>query len=164
MFFLSCKTGGFFYPKTTVANNHDEIPYQPVLWHVFTSILDKKNRKFRLEIAKSIEKIEEEIEQQNVEGEVSYYLHKKSMSICCETSTMTETLARKLLKSTDWLMDEHFFQNNGLRELGWCSHYMLDRRSYNYHKNNILKKLKLWNFIGLIVRQIDLRTKKLFLK
>ena len=32
-------------------------------------------------------------------------------------------------------MDEHFFQNNGLRELGWCSHYMLDRRSYKYHKN-----------------------------
>ena len=61
-------------------------------------------------------------------------------------------------------MDEHFFQNNGLRELGWCSHYMLDRRSYDYHKNNVLKKLKLWNFIGLIVRQIDLRTKKLFLK
>ena len=56
---------------------------------------------------------------------------------------MTETLARKLLKSTDWLMDEHLFQNNGLRELGWCSHYMLDRRSYNYHKNNALKKLKL---------------------
>ena len=109
MFFLSCKTGGFFYSKTTVANNHDEIPYQPVLWHVFTSILDKKNRKFRLEIAKSIEKIEEEIEQQNVEGKVSYYLHKKCISICCETSTMTETLARKLLKSTDWLMDELFF-------------------------------------------------------
>ena len=34
------------------------------------------------------------------------------MSICCETSIMTETLARKLLKLTDGLMDEHFFQNN----------------------------------------------------
>ena len=89
-------------------------------------------RKF---LNKLIEKIEEEIEQQNVEGEVSFYLHKKSMSICCETSTMTETLARKLLKLTDRLMDEHFFQNNGLRELGWCSHHMLDRRNYNYHKN-----------------------------
>ena len=29
-----------------------------------------------------IEKIEKEIENQNVEGEVSYYLHKRSMSIC----------------------------------------------------------------------------------
>ena len=57
------------------------------------------------------------------------------MSVCCETSTMTETLARKLLKLTDRLMDEQFFQNNGLRELGWCSRCMLDRRSYNCHKN-----------------------------
>ena len=89
-------------------------------------------RKFLNEL---IEKIEEETEQQNVEGEVSFYLHKKSMSICCETSAMTETFARKLLKLTDPLMDGHFIQNNGLRELAWCSHYMLDRRSYNYHKN-----------------------------
>ena len=29
-----------------------------------------------------LEKIEKEIENQNVEGEVSYYLHKRSMSIC----------------------------------------------------------------------------------
>ena len=29
-----------------------------------------------------IEKIEKEIENQNVEGQVSYYLHKRSMSIC----------------------------------------------------------------------------------
>ena len=82
-----------------------------------------------------IEKIEKEIENQNVEGEVSFYLQKRNMSICCETSIMTGTLARDLLKLTDQLMDEHFFQNNDLRELGWCSHYMLDRRSYNYHKN-----------------------------
>ena len=45
---------------------------------------------------KLIEKIEKEIENQNIEGEVSYYLHKRSMSICCEMSIMTETLARKL--------------------------------------------------------------------
>ena len=31
-------------------------------------------------------------------------------------------------------MDKHFFQKNGLRESGWCSHYMLHRRSVNYHK------------------------------
>ena len=78
---------------------------------------------------------------------------------------MTETFARKLLKLTDRLMDGHFFQNNGLRELAWCSHYMLDRRSYNYHKNKqFFKKLKLLNFTDLIVRQIDLKTKKLFPK
>ena len=77
-----------------------------------------------------IEKIEQEID----DCEVSYYLSKKSMSICCESLTMTETIARKLLKLADWLMDEHFFQKNGLRELGWCSNYMLDRRSVNYRK------------------------------
>ena len=32
----------FFYPKTTVADNFDQIPYQSVLWCIFTSILDKK--------------------------------------------------------------------------------------------------------------------------
>ena len=63
-----------------------------------------------------IEKIEQEIEN----CEVSYYLSKRSMSICYESLTMTETIARKLLKLADWLMDEHFFQKNGLRELGWC--------------------------------------------
>ena len=29
---------------------------------------------------------------------------------------MTETIARKLLKLTDWLMDEHFFEKDGLRK------------------------------------------------
>ena len=64
--------------------------------------------------------------------EVSFYLHRKNISICCETLTMTETIARKLLKIVDRLMDEHFFQTNGLRYLGWCAHYMLDRQSLNY--------------------------------
>ena len=114
---------------------------------------------------KLIEKIEEEIENQNVDGEVSYYLHQISMSICCETSIMTETLARKLLKLTNWLMDEQFFQNNGLRELGWFRIICLIGEVIIIIKtNNFLKKLKLLNFIGLIVRQVDLRSKKLFLK
>ena len=53
--FSELQDSWFFYPKTTVANNFDQIPYQSVLWRVFTSILDKKkNRKFRIEIAKSI--------------------------------------------------------------------------------------------------------------
>ena len=30
----------------------------------------------------------------------------------------------------DWLMDEHFFQKKGLTEIGRCSNYMLDRRSF----------------------------------
>ena len=115
-------------------------------------------------LSKLIEKIEQEIEQEKIECEVSY-LHKKSMSICCETSIMTETIARKLLKLTDQLMDEHFFEKDGLRKLGWCSNYMLDRRTHNYHKNKeLFKKMKLLNFIGSIARQIDSIIKKLFQK
>ena len=41
-----------------------------------------------------IEKSEKEIH----DCEVSYLLSKKSMSICCESLTMTEAIARKLLK------------------------------------------------------------------
>ena len=54
MFSLNCRTVGFFYPKTTLANNHDEIPYQAVLWCIFTSARNKRNEEFRIEIAKSI--------------------------------------------------------------------------------------------------------------
>ena len=54
---------------------------------------------------KLIEKIEQKIEQEKIECEVSYYFHKKSMRIYCETSIITETIARKLLKLTDRLMD-----------------------------------------------------------
>ena len=53
-----------------------------------------------------IGKMEKEIN----DCEVSYYLSKKSMTTCCESLIMSETIARKLLKLTDWLMDEHFFK------------------------------------------------------
>ena len=93
-----------------------------------------------------IEKIEQEIEN----CEVPYYLSKKSMSICYESLTMTETIARKLLKLADWLMDEHFFQKNGLRELGWCRNDMLDRRSVNYHEDKqVFKKTEIVEFYWL---------------
>ena len=54
MFFLSYKIVTFFYPKTDVANNQEAIPYQPVLWRIFISIIDKNNKKFRIEIEKSV--------------------------------------------------------------------------------------------------------------
>ena len=79
--------------------------------------------------------------------EVYYYLNKKHMTICYESQTMTETIARKLLKMVDWLMDEHFFKKNGLRELGWCSNYMLDKRSVNYCKDQqVFKKTEIVEF------------------
>ena len=37
------------------------------------------------------------------------------MTICYETTTITDEIARKLLKVVDRLMNEHFFQTNGLR-------------------------------------------------
>ena len=44
----------FFYPKQSLANNFDQVPYQPVLWRLFNSVIDKKHKKFRTEIEKSI--------------------------------------------------------------------------------------------------------------
>ena len=41
--------------------------------------------------------------------EVSFYLSKKSMSICCKTLVMTETIANKLLDIVDVLIQQHFF-------------------------------------------------------
>ena len=66
-----------------------------------------------------IEKFGKEIK----DCKISFYLHRKNLSICCETLTMTETIARKSLKIVDPLMDEHFFQTNRLRQLGCCAHY-----------------------------------------
>ena len=50
MFLLNCK----ILSKKSVANNFDQVPYQPILWRVFNSVIDKKNKKFRIEIGKSI--------------------------------------------------------------------------------------------------------------
>ena len=94
-----------------------------------------------------LNKVIENFEQKIDDCEVSYYVSKRSMSICSEILTMTETIAKKLLKLTDWLMNEHFFQKNGLRELGWCSIYMLDNRSMNYDKEEqIFKKNEIVEF------------------
>ena len=64
-------------------------------------------------LIKKIEKFGKEIK----DCEVSFYLHRKNMSICCETLTMTETIARKLLKIVDRLMDEHFFSNKWFKTI-----------------------------------------------
>ena len=53
MFLLNCKIVSFFYPKQSLANNVDLVPYQPVLY-VSNSVTDKKNKKFCIEIGKSI--------------------------------------------------------------------------------------------------------------
>ena len=78
-----------------------------------------------------IEKLGKELK----DCEVSSYLNKKSMAFCCETLALTKVDAKKLLVVVDRLLDENFFQDNGLLQLGWCSHYMLDRRIQLYPKN-----------------------------
>ena len=44
----------FFNPRTSVANNQEDIPYQPVLWRIFNSVINKGNKKFRIEIGMSV--------------------------------------------------------------------------------------------------------------
>ena len=60
----------------------------------------------------------ENFEQKIDDCEIPYYNSKRSMSIYCESLTMTETIAKKLLKLTDWLMDEHFFSEKWLKRIG----------------------------------------------
>ena len=61
-----------------------------------------------------LNKVIENFEQKIDDCEVSYYISKRSMSICCESLTMTETITKKLLKLTDWLMDEKWLKRIGL--------------------------------------------------
>ena len=65
--------------------------------------------------------------------EVSFHLSKRSMYICCEMSTLTTTNARMLLDIVDSSMKKHF--SDGLSQLGWCAHYMLDRRNLDYYNS-----------------------------
>ena len=52
--FAELQDSYFFYPNSHRANNHEEVPYQPILWKIFTSVIDKYNKKIRIEIGKSI--------------------------------------------------------------------------------------------------------------
>ena len=52
--FTELQDSYFFYPKTSVANNQEDSPYQPVLWQTFNSVINKGNKKFRVEIGKSV--------------------------------------------------------------------------------------------------------------
>ena len=49
--FTELQDSFFFYPKQSLANNVDLVPYQPVLC-VFNSVIDKKKKKnFALKLA-----------------------------------------------------------------------------------------------------------------
>ena len=52
--FAELQDSFYFYPKKSVANNFGQVPYQPILRRVFHSVIDKKNKKFHIEIGKLI--------------------------------------------------------------------------------------------------------------
>ena len=55
------------------------------------------------------------------------------MYICCEMLILTRTNASMLLDIVDFSMKKHFCDN--LSQLGWCAHYMLDKRNWNYYNS-----------------------------
>ena len=50
--FAELQDSYFFYPRTDAANSKEEIPYQPILWRIFTSVIGKNNKRFHIEIGK----------------------------------------------------------------------------------------------------------------
>ena len=48
--FVELQDAYFFSSKTTQANSHEPIPYQPVLWCVFKNVIDKNRKKITLEL------------------------------------------------------------------------------------------------------------------
>ena len=50
--FAELQDNYFFYSRTDAANSQEEIPYQPILWRIFTSVIDKNNKRFHIEIGK----------------------------------------------------------------------------------------------------------------
>ena len=74
--------------------------------------------------------------------EVSTFLCKNIMAICFETFALNESTGKKLLKVTDEMVDKHFFKNDGLLQLGWCSQYKIDSRIMHYPRPLINKIVK----------------------
>ena len=97
--------------------------------------------------------------------EVSTYLSKRSMTICCETFVLTEVTGKELLNGVDRLLDEYFFQADGLHQLGWCSNLCLIKGFLiNLKATKLFKKPRLLNFIGLTTPPIDLTNSGTYLR
>ena len=52
--FVELQDAYFFNLNTKPANNVEPKPYQPVLWRVFATIIDKNKKQSHIQIAKSI--------------------------------------------------------------------------------------------------------------
>ena len=69
-----------------------------------------------------------------------FFFGKRSMSLCFEIKETTEEVAKKLLSIVDSILEIHFVQNK-LGEIGWCIHYILDKRTIvgPMEKSNIIE-------------------------
>ena len=52
--FTELQDSFLFYSKQSFTNNDDPVPYQPVLWHVFNSVIDKKIKNFALKLVNRV--------------------------------------------------------------------------------------------------------------
>ena len=79
--------------------------------------------------------------------EVSTFLGKKIMAICCETFVLNEITGKTLLNE---MVDDYFFKKGGLLQLGWCSHYTTGSRIVCYSPlNNKIAKTSIVEFYWL---------------
>ena len=82
--------------------------------------------------------------------EVSTFLDKKIMAICCEMVVLNEITGKTLLKVIDEMVDENFLKKDGLLQLGCCSHYTTDSRIVCYPPlNNKIAKTSIIEFYWL---------------
>ena len=56
---------------------------------------------------------------------------------------------QKLIEVVGLMLHEHFLKHNGLLELGWCSHYMMDKRNNIYPKDSKIPKTLIVEFYWL---------------
>ena len=86
--------------------------------------------------------VNEQVGKELKDWEVSTFLGKKIMSICCETFVLNESTGKILLKVIDEMVDEHFLKKDGLLQLGWCLQYKIDSRIMHYPRPLINKIVK----------------------
>ena len=92
---------------------------------------------------KFLNEIETKIEKEIENSEISWYLSKRSMSLCFENSIMNEKIAKDLLSKIDWLMDAHFFKKMACQSwVGVQSIYLIGDQLTIIKSSIDFKKLK----------------------
>lgn len=87
-----------------------------------------------------MENLQKEIEKEILNLQRSFFFGKRPMSLCFEIKETTEEVAKKWLSIVDSILEIHFVQKK-LREIGWCIHYILDKRTIvgSMDKSNIIE-------------------------